>query len=187
VTDKSKVRIPEGEALVKQEVDTKMNSTHDAISILKGHQAKMEQAAKLIDSEYPNKDEEEGHQAKMQSLVSQIRSEYKKSGCTKCAIGKCADHAMDKALTSRKLAIPMYLRAEMSQDNILRSATTQTSRMFTALAPGAAQTVDMAGLDGDYRSRQNASLEDVKRSQQIEQQRIQQRQVTPRTSRYSHL
>lgn len=55
--------------------------------------------------------------------------------CEKCAKGICDHEHMDKAVNSRSLAIPRHLRGPYDADNIRRSATQQTSRMYTSIAP----------------------------------------------------
>jgi hypothetical protein len=64
--------------------------------------------------------------------------------CTDCKLGKCTD-TVHKALHSRALSIPFYMRPGVSQKydptGIERSATQQTSRMYTSLAPQVRESI----------------------------------------------
>ena len=149
------------------------------------HESKIRQAASLIDSEYPNKKESSGHQKKMQGIASQIKGEYTEKACKACKAGNCAEH-MGKAMTSRALSIPVYMRPGIhDQDGIRRSATMQTSRMYTALSPDADNTIAHVATENDVRTKQ--AVVDLKRSQAVQQQRLDAMQIVPRTSLWTHL
>ena len=75
-----------------------------------------------------------------QSTASEVGQTMKADGCADCAKGTCSHkehhyHHVSKAITSRSMAIPFHMRQPAyDPDGIRRSATTQTSRMYTALA-----------------------------------------------------
>ena len=90
--------------------------------------------------------------------------------CKACDEGKCSDHPeVSKAMTSRSLAVPAHMRGPAAYDPnaTFRSATTQTSRMYTALAPAVAETLE--GLSVDPRIR--GAEADLRRSQEIQKVR----------------
>jgi len=98
----------------------------------------------------------------------------KSTGCAACKAGTCKDggHEMEKALTSRSIAIPVYMRqAAYDPDGTFRSATTQTSRMYTGIAPPVAETLAYVADSEDVRTRR--AVADLKRSQEIADMRIQ--------------
>ena len=91
--------------------------------------------------------------------------------CKACKAGMCKDHHMDKALTSRALAIPVYLRQPAYDPNgIFRSATTQTSRMYTGIAPPVTDTVQGVADSEDIRLKR--VQDDLRRSQEIAEMRL---------------
>jgi len=81
--------------------------------------------------------------------AGRARMSVKSHGCDKCMKGECphggeeGHEEIEKALTSRALSIPAHLRqpAAYDFDAIRRSATQQTSRMYTSLSPGAAESI----------------------------------------------
>lgn len=94
--------------------------------------------------------------------------------CAACKAGTCKEHHddVDKALTSRALAIPVHLRR--SAYDTFQSATTQTSRMYSSIAPDVSDTINQV-MDGeDVRTRRAA--EDLKRSQAVQQMRVEMQQ-----------
>jgi len=85
--------------------------------------------------------------------------------CGACKAGTCSEH-VDKALTSRSLAIPVYMRQPAYDANgVFRSATTQTNRMYTGIAPPVAETLQ--GVKDSEDIRLKRVQDDLKRSQEI--------------------
>lgn len=92
---------------------------------------------------------------------------FKSIACKACDSGECKDHEqIDKAMTSRSLYIPVYMRQSQYDPNgIMRSATTQTSRAYSAIAQPVTDTMASVAADDDVRLRRTA--EDFKRSQHV--------------------
>lgn len=62
--------------------------------------------------------------------------------CKACKAGNCSEHTIGKALTSRTLAIPFHLRQpHYDPSAVARSATAQTSRMYSSVAPPVEETL----------------------------------------------
>jgi len=65
--------------------------------------------------------------------------------CSACQSGNCP-HGVKKAITSRSMAIPFYLRAGIQgydPDGIRRSATAQNSAQYTSLAPQVRESMEV--------------------------------------------
>jgi hypothetical protein len=89
--------------------------------------------------------------------------------CEKCDAGDCPEH-MEKALTSRSLVVPFYMRQPAyDSEGTMRSATAQTSRMYSSIAPDVDHTLQHIAAESEVRSRQ--AVADLKRSQEIAEMR----------------
>ncbi len=100
----------------------------------------------------------------------------KSNGCDGCDSGKC-DHPehVEKAITSRSLVVPFHMRAGVAakydKHTTERSATQQTSRMYTALAPPVRATLDHLINQEKADPRLNVAIRDAKRSEAVQKLR----------------
>lgn len=82
------------------------------------------------------------------SQMPQEKDDYMNHGsgsCSACQSGNCP-HGVKKAITSRSMAIPFYLRAGINDydpDGIRRSATAQNSAQYTSLAPQVRESMEV--------------------------------------------
>lgn len=93
----------------------------------------------------------------------------KKSACTECGTADCA--CTSKALKSTDLAIPFYMRRQHDPSDIERSATQQTSRMYTSLAQPVRETLQQKAEDETRDPRINVAKSMQERADQIQQLR----------------
>lgn len=83
-----------------------------------------------------------------QQAASGTLNRVTKKSCAHCGTEKCnhnEDMDMEKAITSRSMAIPFYMRPGVQgydRDGVRRSATQQTSRMYSSISPPVRQTIE---------------------------------------------
>ena len=175
-------------------------SNQQALSILRKakedaeHKAKMLGVAEMIEDEYEDEAKSafdvgysvgSGMDTPGGSAGPAMRTAGRKltgksvGECADCAKGTCPHSHVEKALHSRALSIPFYLRGnnqEYDSDAIRRSATQQTSRMYTSLAEPVRETLQQLIDDPVLRDAERQ----LKRSQEIKELRTTMANIEPR-------
>lgn len=105
--------------------------------------------------------------------TSRPKTAVKSHGCEKCDKGICPHHYEEtaKALKAGALAIPRHMQGPYDPEHTRRSATQQTSRMYTSLAPPVEDTVKQVQAEEKSDPRINAVKSQEENSRRVQELR----------------